>query len=358
LPVSACPVCRRGWLRFVVSEPAVAREVDHRYDFVHSRVGHRASPTELKDLTDFMHGFPAPLAACSACGVLVRAEEQPRSADHYEEDPNDPALMDHVYPRYVQAFRQKQAVYRDLLPPNSDVLELGSHLGGFLQTAEEWNWRPLGLDVGLDTSAFARRNGFTVRRKMLEDADVRDRSLDGVFIWNCFEQIAAPVPTLLRAWTLLRDSGVLVVRVPNALFYRVFGQRLCIDCSDQFAMRALAYNNLLGFPYLYGYTAESLNRLVESCGFKYLHGANSELVTMPFPDISRRIECEQRAASSLVAEWSTATTGSAGTLTGPWIELVYRKLSESAWRKRAGCRAHSRRLPRQRIDLRFLERAS
>jgi hypothetical protein len=351
-------VCGSARFRIVAPETAVRTEINFRADFVNTRVGHRASPSELKDLTDFMHGLPAPIAACIRCGLLVRAEDQPRSADHYEHDPNDFALMKQVYPRYLEAFRHKQSAYHDLLAPHSEVLELGSHLGAFLQTAEEWNWRPLGLDVGYDTAAFARRNGLTVRRELLEESSVATGSFDGIFIWNCFEQIAEPAATLLCAWRVLRDSGVLVVRVPNALFYRSFAKRFRPGTTNVFAARALAYNNLLGFPYLYGYTPESLNRLIENCGFEYLRGFNSELVTTPFPELTPKIEAEQRAASAGVAGWSTDRTASTGTLAGPWIELVYRKLGESSLRRRAGRPPRSRAAARQRIDPRFLERAA
>jgi hypothetical protein len=70
---------------------------------------------------------------------------------------------------------------------------------------------------------------------------------------------------------------------------------------------------------------------------------------MPFADITRRIEEEQTGISRGVAEWSSATTQEHDTLTGPWIELVYRRLEEGPVRPMS---------PRKHIDLRFLPRAS
>ena len=51
---------------------------------------------ELKDLLDFMHGFPAPLARCSDCGLLVRGEQRVPEANSFEKDRNDLDLMAHV----------------------------------------------------------------------------------------------------------------------------------------------------------------------------------------------------------------------------------------------------------------------
>ena len=56
-----------------------------------------------------------------------------------------------------------------ILRPSADVIELGPHLGGFLQPAEEWDWRPIGVDVGEYITAFVRAKGLKVVRGTLED---------------------------------------------------------------------------------------------------------------------------------------------------------------------------------------------
>ena len=315
------------------------------------RLARRPDPGELKDLTDFMHGFAAPLVECSVCGVVTRAETNVRESHTYEEDPNDIAWMRHVLPRYVNAFRNKKSAYKDLLRPHAEVLELGPHLGGFLEVAEEWGWRPTGVDIGKDTADFCNSRGLLVRRQLLSDYSSRT-PIEALFIWNCFEQLADPFDSLREAYQMLAPGGLLVLRVPNVWFYRALAGR-------SWAEPYLAYNNLLGFPYLYGYTADSLDRLVTSYGFVHVRGFNSELVTMPFADVTTRIGREQQAASSRISDWTTTATQELGHLTGPWIELVYRKQSEKDWYRRrvAGAEARALRLER-RIDLTFLERAA
>jgi SAM-dependent methyltransferase len=355
LSTHTCNICGAHSWTPAVHADRIRREIRMQREFVYSRLGRKADRSELKDLTDFMHGFPAPLVACRKCGVLTRAERGRRSsADSYEEDPNDPDLMTQVYPRYVEAFRHKRIAYEPLLKPHADVLELGSHLGAFLQTAEEWSWRPVGLDIGKDTSDFVRSHGLSVNRQPVEDATLRAGSFDAVFVWNCFEQLPEPAATLRASRKLLSRNGLLVIRVPNAAFYRTLDRQLEGGGGQDFIMSALAYNNLLGFPYLHGYTAFSLNRLVTRWGFEYVRGFNSELVTMPFADITRRIRQEQIAVSQAVAGWSSATTREAGMLTGPWIELVYRRLEEGLV---DGTRSPGK-FPCEPLDSRFLERAS
>ena len=204
--MKACPVCKNTSVQRVIPAFEVEAEFRVQHDFVISRLPANPSPEELKDLTDFMHDGSAPLLRCSGCGLLIRAEPQPEDANSYEDDPNDPGVMAQVYPRYVHAFRNKEQAYRGLLRPRADVVELGPHLGAFLQTAEEWDWRPVGVDVGADTSAFARRNGLKAVKGTLDDAGLRSGSYDAMFVWNCFEQLPDPMDSLRSIRRLLKPG--------------------------------------------------------------------------------------------------------------------------------------------------------
>jgi SAM-dependent methyltransferase len=344
----ACPVCGSNIFTEAADLGVIRREIRLRRAFVCSRLRRRAERAELKDLLDFMHGAPAPLLECVQCGLLVRAEYRVRGAGDYMDDSNDPDLMAQVYPHYLQAFRSKASAYSGRLRPNADVLEIGSHLGAFLQTAEEWGWRPVGLDVGRDTSDFARQRGLTVRGETIEDARLASESFEAVLVWNCFEQLPDPGATLAAIRRVLRPWGLLGIRIPNALPYRLLRQGALK--REGFARKALAYNNLLGFPYLYGYTAENLNRLLERSGFEFVAGFNSELVTTPFPDMPRVLRREQLAISRRTAEWSVDTTRRSNVLTGPWLEALYRRLPDDVASQPRGS-------PRN-IELLFLPRGA
>jgi len=283
----------------VESRPArIERENEIRESFVTERLGHRAEDPENMDLTKFMHGGPGRLLRCSCCGLISRDEE---TRAHYEDDLYDPALMKHLYPRYVRAFEQKRPLYQPLLGNHAEVLEVGSHLGAFLQTAEEWGWRPTGLDIGAATSEFARRQGGTVKRISLDDYSPRLRRPEAIFIWNCFEQLEDPGATLRRARSMLDRHGLLVVRVPNAEFYLRERERGA-------GRRLLGYNNLLGFPYRFGYSRASLARVLAHSGFTPISVYDSGLLTPPYPDLSPRIRQEWKAVRER----------------GGWIEMVCR----------------------------------
>ncbi len=315
-----------------MSKVVLDAECRIRERFIDVRLSGPVSEAERKDLTDFFHNGSAELLACSGCGQLLRHELEAPQADAYSDETYDASVMQNQYPRYVAAFRAKEQPYRSLLPQSARILEVGSHYGAFLQTAAEWGWRAEGIDVGRDTSSFARAKGFTVYDCELQDCGFADDSIDGVFIWNCFEQIEDPKPLLTACARILKSNGLLVLRTPNAAFYmlcrRLLDANVLADRERGFLEDALGYNNLLGFPYLYGYDADRLARCAAAHGFATEGMLNSELLTLPLPDEPGWVKREERQINEeakLIAQWTLAY---GSTLAGPWIECWFR-LSKS-----------------------------
>lgn len=299
-----CAICGGLSVVVVLTKDQVAREIDFRSEFVMDRFHYAPSKEELMDLTEFMHGGEGRLLRCLRCGVVSRQEPAPA---HYENDIYDSGLVQQLYPRYLEAFREKRALYEGLLRPRAEVLEPGSHYGAFLQTAEEWHWRPIGVDIGEHTTRFARSLGLTVRSTILEDLRVKQRA-DAVFCWNCFEQMEDPGSALVAMHSLLQRHGIIVVRVPNFHYYEYWRKGK--------GAKRLAYGNLLGFPYRFGYTPQSLSALLQRYGFQPIATHSANLITMPFPEPQAWVRKEMRKAER------KGPRSSAG---GPWIEVVARR---------------------------------
>ena len=294
-------------------------EIALRTRFVNARLDHKAEPAELMDLTRFMHGEAERLLSCNGCGLVIREESED---SRYATDVYDRDLLEHLYPRYLEPFREKARRFNQWLRPHAEVVELGSHLGAFLQAAEEENWNPTGLDIGEYTSAFGRQKGLRVLRRPIEDTPIGRRSADALFVWNCFEQLDAPSNVLGSAHGLLKRHGLLVVRIPNYGFYEQCRRRARVRALNAAAVRELAYNNLLGFPYLIGYTPALLASLLSRHGFEPVQGFDSTLVTLPFSDVSKERRSEE---AQVYAPYRDGTEKGPLTLTGPWIEVVGRK---------------------------------
>jgi hypothetical protein len=72
------------------------------------------------------------------------------------------------------------------------VLEIGSFTGSFLKAAAHIQWGALGLDIGIETSSFARARGLNVMSVDLLEAQLPEFAWDAAFIWNTFDQLANP----------------------------------------------------------------------------------------------------------------------------------------------------------------------
>jgi SAM-dependent methyltransferase len=293
------------------------RESALRESFVKERFDHPPKELELTDLTKFAHGDPGRVLSCSNCGSLLREEEETPS---YERDTYDPNLMSYLYPRYLRSFERKTR-YRSLLGHRAEILELGSHLGAFLEVAENWGWRPTGIDIGNATANFARDRGLSVKRAPIEDYWPRQK-VEAVFIWNCFEQLENPTHVLRHCHRVLQPDGVVVIRVPNANFYRLQKKWLRTRPSSE-ALRSLAYNNLLGFPYLHGYSPSLLYRLLIANGFRPIGAQGSTLLTPPYPELSAKIQREWNAVQRKAAQSRPADA--------PWIEIVCQRAIGRPW---------------------------
>jgi SAM-dependent methyltransferase len=322
-----CVVCGSGdWIVFL-SRDRLQSECALRERFVRERLTRPASTAELKDLTDFFHQANAEIVRCTNCSLLVRKELEKSSVETYSEDEYNFDVIDHQYPRYLEAFRCKARHYRPLLPNRARVLEIGSHYGAFLQTATEWGWDIEGVDIGKDTSRFAASKGFTVHNCELKDCGFGPASRDAIFIWNCFEQIPNPHALLDECRRILKCGGLLVLRTPNALFYSMAEDLLQTELDESgraFLIDGMGYNNLLGFPYLYGYTANTLQRLGARHGFTRHHSLDSELLTFPLPENPEWVQKQERIVNAEVKLLARSLLSNRnGLLAGPWIEVTF-----------------------------------
>jgi 2-polyprenyl-3-methyl-5-hydroxy-6-metoxy-1,4-benzoquinol methylase len=283
----------------------------------------------LKDLTDFFHAENADLLACKNCGLLKRAEHENPPAQDYANEEYEREAIERQYPRFVQAFRDREYPFRRLLPEGARVLEIGSHIGAFLHVAGEWGWQAEGVDPGKDSGDFARSKGFTVHACTIEECNFPERQFDGVFIWNCFDQIENPQPTLEVSRRLLKSNGLLTIRTPDGQFYslceKLLANPTASNESKQFVIRTMGYNNLLGFPYFYGYSRTTLQQLIEQYRFQFVGAQPSELLAFPLPEEPGWVKQEEKQVSSeLRFSEKSVLVDTAGSSVGPWTEAWFR----------------------------------
>jgi SAM-dependent methyltransferase len=166
---------------------------------------------------------PVDVLGCGGCGSLVRADQPPGPdpIDRFRDDEYGGAALARLHrAEAATCLREREWLVAHGLRRGARILEIGSYVGGLLAVADRAGCAATGVDVGRETSGYARSLGFDVLTGVLEAHHFPDAGFDAVFVLNCFEQLPDPAATLREVRRVLRDDGSLVIRTPDADFVR------------------------------------------------------------------------------------------------------------------------------------------
>ena len=315
--ITACVACGSSDSHEIADAEDVRREVEMLWAFHGRRLRPATPPERLMDRVAFSERPPFRLVECARCGLVYRnpIERAFELESIYGDAAPSAKLLRGLHETQRTAYRVQARRLLRALGRRGTGLEVGSYVGAFLAAARDVGLQFDGLDVNAEVNCFTRSLGFTVHDGDLESLDA-DRQLDAVAIWNTFDQLPDPRAAAHAAWRLLRPGGVFAVRVPNGEFYASLRRAMNRRMVGGLARLALAHNNLLTFPYRYGFTIPSLTRLLERVGFTVQRVEGDVLVpiadewTRPWASAEERIV---KRALGVVArtrpDWA------------PWIEL-------------------------------------
>jgi SAM-dependent methyltransferase len=270
------------------------------------------------------------IVGCPRCGLLAR-DPMPAPADvveRYAEDAYPDERLDELRAAQVASFRRVLPWLRRLLGTPRRVLEVGSFVGGFLEVARTAGWNATGIDPGRQVAEDCRARGLDVRICSLDafDRETDPEPVDCVAIWNTFDQLADPRPALDFARRRVRAGGVLALRVPHGLHYRRTWERLhgAGRARRRFAEACLVWNNLLGFPYLYGYGLDALDRLARPFGFERVAARGDVLCLLAGRATADWARREERACKQM-QRMAIRLDRSGRLAAAPWIDVCYRR---------------------------------
>jgi SAM-dependent methyltransferase len=284
------------------------------------------------DRLSFTQDYTTDIVRCADCGLVYR-NPRPRTdaiTQAYRRDRYDDAYLRSEFANQrAWARRKLPELARHLRPlpgRRPRVLEVGSFVGGLLAEGRERGWEMFGVDPGDEVTAFCRAKGLPVFHGTLEQADLQRDSFDAVVVWNTFDQLPDPHPTLEAAVRLLRDGGTLAIRIPNgACFSWAMGMLPHLARGLRAGLyTALAWNNLLTFPYVYGYTREAITALAAAYGFRRRACLPDTLMPPPRDHVKRWARLEARGYAWLFrAGWQAAA--SERFACAPWLNLYFER---------------------------------
>jgi SAM-dependent methyltransferase len=283
-----CRLCGCRRFHLVCSAQEIAAQQRFLEYYYRSRWARQDASTAT-DRVNFTQDYATAVVACEECGLLYRnprpaamAVTQAYATEHYGDEYLRAELeTQRRWARSKVPLLAKYLRTRGRSCPR--VLEVGSFVGGFLLEGRNQGWDMVGVDPGHDVAAFCRARGLPIFEGTLEDARFPPGSFDAVVVWNTFDQLPEPRPLLEHAVLLLRNGGVLVLRVPNgACFAWMTGLRALLPKTLGRPLDiAMACNNLLTFPYLYGYSPRQLERLTAPYGFRLAACVPDQVVSAP-----------------------------------------------------------------------------
>jgi hypothetical protein len=122
-----------------------------------------------------------------------------------------------------------------------------------------------GIDICHDIIRFLAGKGFRVFPDELHQYAIGTKPrFDCICVWNCLDQLPNPREVLTRICELLANKGLLVVRFPNALFYRALhSQRAHRFSLHRICAPFACHNTVLGFTFRIGYSVKGICSLVD-----------------------------------------------------------------------------------------------
>lgn len=262
-------MCGHAESDVVADVEEIRREVEALWAFHEKRLRAGTPVTRLRDRVAFSQDPPWRLVACRECGLVYRnpAERAFEVESIYARDCPARELLEALHETQRGSYAAQAKRLRRMLPRGATVLEVGSYVGAFLAAAREQGLHASGIDINPAVNKFTRSLGFHVHDGELPAADIEP--VDAIAIWNTFDQLSDPRGVVVAAAKRLRSGGVLAIRVPNGDYYRKQRRK---------AVVTLAHNNLLTFPYRWGFTPRSLRRLLETTGFRTVRTVGDVLV--------------------------------------------------------------------------------
>ena len=323
--LARCHVCGGAETDELASAAGVRDEMELLWEFHTRRVHGDSPPEKLLDRAAFSERPPVRVVRCRECGLVYRNPQEKARELHaaYEsEDGLDTTILEALHKTQRRSYRAQARRLSAVAGLAGSGLEVGSYVGAFLAAARADDWRFEGVDINPAAVRFAQGKGFTVTEGSI-DAIAPTRRFDAVAIWNCLDQLADPRHVIARARMLLAPRGVLAIRVPNGEAYARWRDTAVNGrLGHSVARMVLAHNNLLTFPYRYGFTLRALKRLLRDAGLETVRIHGDTLVPIADAYTRRWAGAEEKLVKGALR--MARRLRITGANSAPWIEVYAR----------------------------------
>lgn len=210
------------------------------------------------DLDIIIDGRWGKIAKCRQCDLMFRTTIIPDTSE-------PPGGIERFKAQYEAKQRNQLADYARCLPvldkyvssPDRDMLEIGSHMGHFLNLAREKGWRVRGVEPNKKAAAQAvEQFGLDVDTDYLRDVHFPDATFDVVTSFHVIEHFADPASEFKESHRILKPGGIFVAETPryDTIWFKVLRER---------------ERSVIPYHYYY-FTRRTLSEMLKRAGFTVL----------------------------------------------------------------------------------------
>ncbi len=177
----------------------------------------------------------------------------------------------HRDPNYLQDLK---LIYK--YKPAGNFLDVGTNMGFFLRNARGRNWSLYGVEPSPSLSELAKKYfGLNIKTAFLEKAGFDNNFFDIVTMTDVFEHIADPGIILNEVHRILKDDGILFIKVPNALFnlFKFYAARITGNLND--------YDIFDSYEHVIHYSEKTLRAMLGKYGFRVIKTYLGKPIQLP-----------------------------------------------------------------------------
>jgi len=199
-----------------------------------------------------LKSFGGALVKCTECGLVFRnpMPSYETIKGFYEESYSNIFYEEKIKTHRKESFLHflANAIKRK---GGGRLLDVGCGYGVFLNLAKDKGWEVYGVEPSIDACQYTQNKlGLSVFCGELKEASFPKDHFDVVTLWNVLDHTINPLEQLLEIKRILRDGGLLFIRVPNFLF-----QEKAHRIGELFDKLFFGHTNLLrkiSISHLYG----------------------------------------------------------------------------------------------------------
>lgn len=176
---------------------------------------------EVKDHMITQENFT--IVSCSSCGFhftnprpsIERIGDYYKSEEYVSHSSSNKGLINKLYNLVRNYTLKKKVKLVRSLAKGNELLDIGAGTGHFLNACKQNGFSVEGLEPDPDAVTFARTN-FSIELKPLEQLyQLPEASKDVITMWHVLEHVYNLQQDFKRISEILKDTGVLVIAVPN-----------------------------------------------------------------------------------------------------------------------------------------------